>query len=1265
MKKGFGVSRKIAVLLGVLLIANAFAAGVFNFAFYITDSIKTHGHAAIAIAQAVGVSGETVSAVIQTGEENEDWRTVKKQLGELVDNTDAIVVYILGLPFNENEHEDIDYLILALGHADINIGTIVSADRLAPEAGKAFREGEPVVSRIFRTDGEAVISGFVPVFDSGGSVAGVVGANIGAEHVYSDALFFALRSAVTSTVLISVLTFAGYFLAGRLFGRRLKLISDAAEKLASGNFDINFSGVSGVPEKSLFNDETGVIAKNLNAIGNVINTIASGLPGYDGDRGEVDRSNLTGIFTSIEHAISKSMSIVENINSLVYISDIKTHDILFANRKLLEVSGVSASEIRGKKCWEVMHRGMSEPCHFCPLPKLLANKNQTGIYEREHYNQHTRQWFLTQGSLIRWADGKTAHLEIATDITKLKTYESGMKNLSAIISTADAGIIVKDRRGTVNEWNIGAMNILGFEREEMLGKTSKEFTPKAGHGMVDETMARLLKGEHIRRIDEMRLHKDGREIACSISYTPIYGDDDIITGSVSIFHDISERVKKDDELKKSYRDTEAILGEIPAPICTVSRANGKILGCNKAFVKMCGMISEERLKGERIEHYLETDEVGTDVKSLFASGTFQGFLNKHDGSLVEVEVFAKPFVYKEQMAYAVCCIDMTHQRLQEETLREAVQNAEETSRLKSMFLANMSHEIRTPMNGIIGLTELALDGGGLSEKTLDYLNKIKSSATGLLAIINDILDISKIEAGKTELENVVFTFGDVFKNCEAVSDLKEKSKNVQLLFNCGALSTEKVVGDPTKLRQIFMNLLSNAIKFTDEGFVELVATLIKKGKNTLTANFAVKDTGIGMDALQVKKALEPFSQADISTTRKYGGTGLGLSITNSLLDMMGGKLTVQSERGIGSTFEFTLTFKIADKAVSAASEFADIGENADKKPIFSVEALVCEDNAINIQVIEEHLMRIGINPVIAENGKLGVNMAKTRMRTGKPFDIILMDIHMPVMDGLEAMQKLIEAGSETPVIAMTANAMLEDRELIIQSGMSDYICKPFSARDLWNCLLKYLKPIRFDEITPEGATYDINEIIDSAAGLEKAAGDPKLYKKIKTDFYFENINAVEKIENAVKVGDFKTAHRFTHTLKGVATLIGAGSLSETAKTLERAYALEKENVQALALLKERLEAVLEVLQPQAVAQKEASDKAYESSSDTKKALSLIKQLEPLLAEGSSEATDFADELRSALSKDLCNEIVPYLLDYEFDAALKELKKIKQLLEGDE
>jgi PAS domain S-box-containing protein len=1515
-KKLFGISRKITYLFALMLIVNGVAAGFFSYIFYRNDSAQMKGNAALMIAKAVEIDSDAIKRILDTGIKDDDWLAIKENLGFLTANTDALAVYVLGAPLSGFNV----FPFLALGNADITIGTIKNARDLAPGTETVFRQRRDIISPVYKSGEELLITAYTPIFNGQGNITGVVGVDVSADDVYSGALRFAFLNALIAVVLIIGLIFTVYFTLQWLIGNRMALISDAAEKLSTGDFDLSISDIPDI----LIKDEVSHAAESLNNLRKNICSLAWGLPGYEGI--SMNRGKLTDIFVSIEHAISKSMAIVENIDSTIYISDIETHELLFVNRKAVQTTGLSREELLTKKCWQVMHKGMSSACPFCPIPRLLSESGTNQFHQREYYNRSNKKWFLTQSSLMKWADGRTVHFETATDITTLKTYEAGMKNLSAIISAADAGIIVKDRRGIITEWNVGAKNILGYERSEMLGKTSKDFAPPEAHSVIDKTTLSLLKGEHITHIEEIRLHKDGRAIDLSISYTPIISDNDNITGYVSIFHDISEkktiekerkaledtlfnlfdnlsngfvlfeiftdekgkanlkllmankafikysdkdmrfmggakdenltsllfaeifsakledlayyisvakdgggrtdetynyklkkhisevvfspakgqvalvltdrthlvkaqaalqkrekdlamlfgsmtagfcmgkvirdendkpidiiyeivntayetledyppgtllgrkmsevspaeykrrfslyvdvalnhrktdftkyiiskgktldvicyspgeeyfaciendvseRVKKDEELKKAYRDTEAILNEIPAPICSVGRESGVILGCNKAFVKICGAEHEDELIDEQIEHYImgNSSSGGRDTKRLLGSGIFKSFLRKRNNAYLEVEVFSKPFVYKEQIAYALCCIDVTQQKVQEEILREAALSAEETSRLKSMFLANMSHEIRTPMNGIIGLTELALDSGGLSEKSIDYLTKIKSSANGLLGIINDILDISKIESGKVELENVTFVFGDIFKSCETMTTFKEKGRDVQLLFNCGDVIDEWVTGDPTKLRQIFMNLLSNALKFTNEGSVELLAEIEEKTEENIRVFFSVTDTGIGMSKVQVKKIFEPFTQADISTTRKYGGTGLGLTITNSLIEMMGGELTVISEQGKGSTFSFTLNFTPTVQIEEESPERRKFtGENisaaSGKKPMFNAEALVCEDNAINRQVIEEHLLRIGITPIVAENGKIGVNMAKTRMRTGKPFDIILMDIHMPVMDGLEAMQKLIEVENKTPVVAMTAGAMREDREMILQSGMSDYISKPFTSQDLWEVLLKYLTPISLEDVGNIDYTgNDEDVILDEAAGLVKAAGDPGLYKKIKSDFYFDNLDTIQNIKDALEEENYKTAHRMMHTLKGLSTLIGATKLSIVTQKLEKIYSKGEQNYALLSETEERLAEVLEALAMQVETVKD--NPVQDIQKDAVKARAIISKLEPLLAEGDSEVIELIDEIKEVLPYEICSEMVSLILDYEFDDAFEKLKGIKQDVE---
>ena len=386
-----------------------------------------------------------------------------------------------------------------------------------------------------------------------------------------------------------------------------------------------------------------------------------------------------------------------------------------------------------------------------------------------------------------------------------------------------------------------------------------------------------------------------------------------------------------------------------------------------------------------------------------------------------------------------------------------------TSNAKTVFISNMSHEIRTPMNSIIGFSELAMEDA--APKTQLYLDRIAENAKWLLQIIDDILDISKIESGKVELEEVPFSLKDVFAQCNNMVMQRASEKGLKLFFYTEPLKDGcLMLGDPVRLRQIFINLLSNAIKFTDVGMIRVTSSEkeFNAEDNKATIYFEIRDTGIGMTEEQIDRIFEPFMQGDISTTRKYGGTGLGLAITKNLIEMMGGRLTVTSVKGLGSKFSFEITFNVVKG--EEIKEVNTTDSDKIKQPVFDAEILVCEDNEMNQIVIQEHLSRIGIKAVIAENGKEGVDKVNERIAKGsKPFDLIFMDIHMPVMDGLEAAKRIVALNVGTPIITMTANIMTTDKEIYSQHGMIDCIGKPFTSQELWGCLLKHLTPIRMVE----------------------------------------------------------------------------------------------------------------------------------------------------------------------------------------------------------
>jgi len=495
-------------------------------------------------------------------------------------------------------------------------------------------------------------------------------------------------------------------------------------------------------------------------------------------------------------------------------------------------------------------------------------------------------------------------------------------------------------------------------------------------------------------------------------------------------------------------------------------------------------------------------------------------------------------------------------------LETALVAAEAANRAKSAFLANMSHEIRTPMNSIIGFSELALDCE-IPEEPKSYLRLIMENSKGLLQIINDILDVSKIEAGKMEIESIPFDIHDVFTLCRSATIPKAMEKGLMLHFYAEPVINKRLVGDPTRLRQIFINLISNAVKFTNTGIVKALANITSTTADTITVRFEVKDSGIGMTPEVMKRVMEPFTQADHSTTRKYGGTGLGLSIVKSLVELMGGQLFVESTLGIGSRFRFDLTFGTVD-AVNAKAEKPKHADGDLEKPTLDGEILVCEDNHMNQEVIRKHIERVGLRITIAENGKAGVDIVKERADRGeKPFDLIFMDINMPVMDGLDASTQITALGVKTPIVAMTANVLSSDKELYERSNMHDCIGKPFTSQELWHCLLKYIKPV--DKQPDDG---------------ENSYGDDILLE-MRTIFVNDNQNTLAEFKDAIFHNDVQKAHRIAHTLKSNAGTIGKAALQSAARNAEMSL-VNGENLlmpENLRTLETELNAVLAELEP--------------------------------------------------------------------------------------
>lgn len=901
-----------------------------------------------------------------------------------------------------------------------------------------------------------------------------------------------------------------------------------------------------------------------------------------------------------------------------------------------------------------------------------------------------------------------------------KKIEKSTSEISKLLKVFDEYVVASetDLQGNITYVSKAFCRISGYSQSELLGKNHRIMKhPDNDPKIYKELWETISAGKAWRGLIKNR-KKDGGYYWMESVVTQDYDASGKPFGYVAIRQDVTAEM----ELKEFSENLEEIIKSRTEELLALNKQqkavfdsasigilllqNRIVKEVNDAFCEMTGYakgeiigmttraLCESDTSYEKIQDYYKIVEAGV-------VASWEQRIVKKDGTIFEAKVRIKAKDEHDVYAGVVATIDdITLEKKALEEIKKAKEMAEDTTKVKGQFLANVSHEIRTPMSAIIGMSHLALESG-LNEKQRGYVQKIEGAAKNLLDIINDILDFSKIEAKKMTLEHREFYLEEIFENLINLFVFKMKEKNLQLLFSIEHGVPSALIGDALKLSQILTNLLSNAIKFTPKGEIIIGVKTKERDERSARVEFWVQDSGIGLSHEQVKKLFSPFEQADGSITRTYGGTGLGLSISKYLVEMMDGTIGVESEVGKGSKFYFDIKVDLApqnrellkegaNKKLLTPSNLQDAvlhafgkkmpkhnGYHEAAQQLHGAEVLLVEDNEENQEIAKELLAKVGVNVTIANNGKEALQKIDEKF-----FDGVLMDCQMPVMDGYEATMILRKEKHlmSIPVIAMTANAMQEDKERCIKAGMSDFVAKPIDVKLFYTTLAKWVKPKAYHQRAQESS--DKNEVanlctldiygIDIDKALDRVADDEEILFKILKRFAASQKDAMQKIDKMYKDGNLDEFKMAVHTLKGLSGNIEATSVYEALKKLENSTKEEGADSEAIISLMQEIDEELKKVVASIDAnfsnleEQRLSERLHEPD-----ALELQKEIEALqehYKNFDSDAIKASQELSQKLYKYMPKESVePMLkasLNFDFGEASAVLASIAKELETD-
>jgi PAS domain S-box-containing protein len=859
--------------------------------------------------------------------------------------------------------------------------------------------------------------------------------------------------------------------------------------------------------------------------------------------------------------------------------------------------------------------------------------------------------------------------EVATRTQELRDSQAALKEresfFRAIFENALIGMSSLTPELKRQRVNRAFCEFSGYSEAELLAGMGLDLIAPEDRDRVRSAYQDLAAGKRQSfRTEVGMMHRDGTRHYADIQLTAIHdGGDGRVVSLLATILDITDRRTMEDELERQFALMQALIDTIPNPIF-YKGADTCFLGCNKAYEQAFG-VSLHQFVGKRVldlaylpeaarRAYQAEDEaviascgrVAREVPMAFADG------HSHD-TLYSVTGFANADGTPAGLVGLI--VDITPLKNAEREAQQARAAAEAAAAAKADFLANMSHEIRTPMNAIIGLTHIALQTE-LTPKQRGYLEKVDAAGKSLLGIINDILDFSKIEAGMMAIESVDFSLAQVIEQIADLSLHKAQDKDLGLRFDTARDVPDRLIGDPLRLQQVLMNLVGNALKFTSQGEVVVSVRCLSVGASRLRLRFEVRDTGIGMTEEEQGRLFSPFTQADTSTTRRYGGTGLGLSICKRLVGLMGGEIGVVSSPGLGSTFYFELPLERGFAGAAAPSRGGK--RSALPAELRGKRVLLVEDNEVNREMAEEILRAAGLEVDTAVNGIEAVELA-----TGG-YDAILMDCNMPVMDGFEATRRIRASatGKQVPILAMTASVLLGDRELCTAAGMDDHVAKPIDVAELYSKLAKWTAgSAGAPGAVPAPASTGSPRVAEAATldrdgAIARLGGNSDMYQRLLGRFREDQGAAPKRIRAALVDGDRATARRHAHTLKGLAGNIGAEALMAAAAAAERALGGDAPVDELLATLTTELDAVLAAIdgRPLPAASKPAGEEL-----DVARFAAVMGTLHRLLRDDDALAVQRLEQLRPTLAKRLAPEelerIAKAVARYEFESAAEQLR----------